>query len=398
MRGQLSVFAWLGHIRLAEERQAGTGSADAFDELAGMAVDEPWDRFSHAEQDSLAVLKHYVTWTFEQSLVTNSVLPGPDSQSCVSNTGLITPRHEDIYGYFQPNRQADRQDWYLVGWRVAGAPQLDAYTELPQAGAYSQDAHAYVFDWDLPVSFVARQFTSMVSSLFPAALKEIPLGLELALDGAVNRAIDIAKRNPGTAVPAWQPGNAELQLLLPLYLANPETPDAALVISRGDMSYRSTAIVSLADAYKAARLVARPTAHWVNPPHVDQIPHRCAFLPTPHPQRAGVGVPASARPTPAATSHRHAPYRCHLLTDPFFVRPSCLEGKACPRYQPRPSPGSLSSGPGDRSHPPDEAAPPAPRKWRCSTSRPGTRWTAWRASTTRQLRRSAQRCSPKAST
>jgi hypothetical protein len=266
MRGQLSVFAWLGHVRPAEERQAGTGSADSFDELARIAVDEPWDMFSPAERGSLAVLKYYVTWGFEQSLITSSIVPGPDGQSCVFNTGLVTPRHEDIYGYFQPNRQAGRQDWYLVGWRVAGAPPLDAYTELPQAGAYSQDPHAYVFDWDLPVNFVASQFTPVVSGLFPAALKEIPFGLELALEGAVNRAIDIAKRNPGTAVPAWQPGQAELQLLLPLYLVNPATPDAALVISRGDMSYRSTAIVSLADAYKAARLVTRPTAHWLNPP------------------------------------------------------------------------------------------------------------------------------------
>ncbi|WP_330434204.1 DUF3825 domain-containing protein [Streptomyces sp. NBC_00825] len=123
---------------------------------------------------------------------------------------------------------------------------MDAYTELPQAGAYSQDPHAYVFDWHLPVTFA--------------------LGLELALEGAVSRAIDIAKRHPGTAVPAWQPGKTKLQLLLPLYLANPATPDAALVISRGDMAYRSTAIVSLADAYKAARLVTQPTAHWLSPP------------------------------------------------------------------------------------------------------------------------------------
>ncbi|MGW1411887.1 DUF3825 domain-containing protein [Streptomyces sp. NPDC002403] len=265
-RGQLETFAWLGHARTAEERRAGTGAADAFDELARMAVDEPWDAFAPVKRGSLAVLKHYVTWTFEQSLVTDSVLPSPGSQTCVFITRLVTPQHEDIYGVFQPNRHAGRQDWYLAGWQVASAHQLDAYTELPEAAAYSQDAHAYVFDWDLPVTFAARQVTPMVSSLFPAALKEIPLGLELALEGAVHRTIDIAKRNPGTAVPAWQPGQAELQLLLPLYLTNPATPDAALVISRGDMAYRSTAIVSLADAYKAARLVTRPTAHWLNPP------------------------------------------------------------------------------------------------------------------------------------
>ncbi|MFE3945885.1 DUF3825 domain-containing protein [Streptomyces sp. NPDC059118] len=266
LRGQLSVFAWLGPVRPAEERQAGTGAIDTYDELARMAADEPWDRFSPAEQGSLAVLKHYVTWTFEHSLVTESVVPSPDRQTCVFNTRLVTSQQEDIYGVFLPNRQAGRQDWRLAGWRVADVPQLEAYTELPEAASYSQDAHAYVFDWDLPVTFAARQLTPMVSSLFPAALKEIPLGLELALEGAVHRAIDIAKRNPGTAVPAWQPGQAELQLLLPLYLTNPATPDAALVISRNDMAYRSTAIVSLPDAYKAARLVTRPTAHWLNPP------------------------------------------------------------------------------------------------------------------------------------
>ncbi|MET9661735.1 DUF3825 domain-containing protein [Streptomyces sp. NPDC006510] len=55
------------------------------------------------------------------------------------------------------------------------------------------------------------------------------------------------------------------RIRVPLYLADPATPDAVLVISRGDMSYRSTAIVSLADAYKASRLITPPppfhTAH-----------------------------------------------------------------------------------------------------------------------------------------
>ncbi|MER5985780.1 DUF3825 domain-containing protein [Streptomyces sp. NPDC001787] len=265
MRGQLTAFAWLGHLRSSEERQAGTGSPDIFDHLAQKAADEPWDSSSPAEHGSLATLKHYVTWTFERALTTQSVVPNSDSSMCVFNTGLMTPQHEDIHGIFHPNLNSGRQDWYLRGWRVAGDSPLDTFPELPPAVTYSEDPYPYLFDWDLPLKFTARNFTVAVADLFPAALKEIPFGLELALEASVDRAIKLAKRHPGTAVPAWQPDKAEIQLLLPLSLVNPRKPDAVLVIARGDMTYRSTAIVPPAEAYKAARLITRPTARWLDP-------------------------------------------------------------------------------------------------------------------------------------
>lgn len=263
-RGKLRAFAWLGHSRTVEERLAGTGSEDRFDELARMAVQEPWEMPMTAEPGSLGILKYYVTWTFEQALLTEAVLPSPDADMCVFNTGLITRQHEDIYGIFRPNHRPDQQDWILAGWLVAGAPQLDVFPELPSAAVYSQDPLSYVYDWDLPLDFSARQLIPLISGLLPAGLKEFSLGLELMLAGAVNRARDIAKRYPGTAVPAWQPGGTEIQLLLPLYLADPATPDAALVLSRGDTTYRCTAIVSPAQGYKEARLITRPTAHWLD--------------------------------------------------------------------------------------------------------------------------------------
>ncbi|MFE1405407.1 DUF3825 domain-containing protein [Streptomyces sp. NPDC058770] len=258
--GTLGTFAWFGLLRSSDERRAGTGSADVFDRLASMAAPENWDG-PVGGHGSLGVLKNYLTWTFDQAMAQEEVVPNADGQLCTFNTGLTTPRHEDIYGLFTPSSFPDRQPWVLRDWRLGH--QLATFPELPGPPTYSKDPYEYFFDWDLPLSFSAQTYVDSISELFPGARQEIPYGLELALNGAVDRARAQATRNPGTAVPMWQPKKREIRLLLPLSLVTPGTPDAALAISRDDMCYRGVAILSLEKAYKAARLVTRPSAHWL---------------------------------------------------------------------------------------------------------------------------------------
>ncbi|WP_435598428.1 DUF3825 domain-containing protein [Streptomyces anulatus] len=260
---ELSSFAWLGHMRSPGERRANTGTADMFDRLARAAATENWDGPAPGTAGSLAVLKNYVARTFDQALAQEAVIPDADSQLCVFNTGLVSPRNEDIFGLFEPNLVPDRQPWFLKSWHTAGVHQLSTFAELPDPPTYTADPYEYFFNWDMPLSFSAPLFSREISGLLPGAGKEMPYGLELALNATVTSARTLAQRNPGTAVPMWHAQKREIQLLLPLYLVTPEVPTVPLAVSRGSASYIGAGVLSLEDAYKAARLVARPSAHWL---------------------------------------------------------------------------------------------------------------------------------------
>ncbi|MFJ1662451.1 DUF3825 domain-containing protein [Streptomyces anthocyanicus] len=261
---ELLSFAWLGRLRSSDERRRGEGPADTFDSLAKAAAPENWDGFGPSSAGSLSVLKNYVARTFDQALAQQSVIPDTHSQLCVFNTGLTSPRNEDIYGLFAPATGPGKQLWRLKDWRTSSSYELSAFTELPEPPTYTTDPFEFCFDWEMPLSFTAQVLSRTMSALLPGA-QEMPYGLELALNAAVGNACTLAKRNPGTAVPMWHEQKREIQLLLPLHLVTPETPNAALAISRGETSYLGVEVLSLEEAYKAARVVARPSARWLAP-------------------------------------------------------------------------------------------------------------------------------------
>ncbi|WP_405196317.1 DUF3825 domain-containing protein [Streptomyces anulatus] len=262
---ELSSFAWLGHKRSSEERLSGAGTTDIFDRLARNAAPENWDGFGPGAAGSLTVLKNYVARTFDQALSQKTVILNADRQFCVFNTGLVSVRNDDIYGLFEPNQMPDRQPWFLKDWRTVGGYELSTFPELPKPPTYSADPFEYFYDWDMPLSFSAQIFSRELAGLLPGAGQEMPYGLELALEAAVARARTLTRRNPGIAVPSWHAQKREIQLLLPLHLVTPEAPNAALAVSRGDTSYLGVGLLSLEKAYKAARLVARPSARWLDP-------------------------------------------------------------------------------------------------------------------------------------
>ncbi|MGW5927211.1 DUF3825 domain-containing protein [Streptomyces anulatus] len=262
---ELSSFAWLGHKRSSEERRAGAGTTDIFDRIASAAAPENWDGFGPGAAGSLTVLKNYVARTFDHALAQEAVIRDTDGRLCVFNTGLVSVRNDDIYGLFEPNQRPDREPWLFKDWRRGDNYELSTFPELPKPPTYSADPFEYFYDWDMPLSFSAQIFSRELSGLLPGAGQEMPYGLELALEAAVARARTLTRRNVGIAVPSWHAQKREIQLLLPLYLVTPEAPNAALAVSRGDTSYLGVGVLSLEKAYEAARLVARPSARWLDP-------------------------------------------------------------------------------------------------------------------------------------
>ncbi|MES9558011.1 MULTISPECIES: DUF3825 domain-containing protein [unclassified Streptomyces] len=260
----LAAYASLGRVRTRQDRQSKkAGNPDIFERLERMAESENWGGPTPDSSDDLGVLKHYVHRRFDRAILDEMVLPDAESRLSVFNSGLVTARQEDIYDLFVPNSFTDDPPWHFRGWHVSGDQQLSSFPELPAPAAHSVDPGEYFLDWNRPLRFSAYYFAQLLSRQFPKAVREIPYGIELAVDAAVARSLKMAKRNPGTAVPSWNHAKGEIQLLLPMFFTDPEIPCAALSVSRGPESYQASEVISMDRAYRRARLVARPCASWL---------------------------------------------------------------------------------------------------------------------------------------
>lgn len=83
--------------------------------------------------------------------------------------------------------------------------------------------------------------------------------------GAINSVKKRIEANYKTVVPQFY--NGRIQLLVPLYLTNPENPDLALVLSLSDDKtvYYGHTCLTTEMAYNNARLIARPDSYWLQP-------------------------------------------------------------------------------------------------------------------------------------
>lgn len=89
----------------------------------------------------------------------------------------------------------------------------------------------------------------------------IPLATRNALEGAMKHSIRLAQRSYRIAVPQFH--HRKIQLLLPLYLRDPEKPDLALTLEKHGDWYRAATVLYPDWAYRHARLLARPNSEWL---------------------------------------------------------------------------------------------------------------------------------------
>ena len=85
------------------------------------------------------------------------------------------------------------------------------------------------------------------------------------LEGAIKETTKRIEANYKTAVPQWYKG--KIQLLVPLYLTNPNVPDLALVLflSEDGSCYYGHTCLTIDMAYNNARLIAKPKSFWLQP-------------------------------------------------------------------------------------------------------------------------------------
>lgn len=303
----------------ALERFADLGSWPEFlSNLASLALEEPWDFCEVPGIDTggmsskrYDILHNYIRYTFYRLSIEDKVAFSDDERFAAFNTGLVDKHYEDIYACFEPAAADGRQEWAFVGFCTAGTGRFGKrlvreMNPLPQPASYLQRKEDLLFDLDrevvcdirhivvdnvhrLPMNFLRDELASSAEcrgvlagiedltergrtarfDRLRAIIADDPR-LFTRLSNSINAAIDQARRqvrwNYKTAVPAYYPRTNSMNLLLPLNLTEATTPDVALVVElQKSGNYQGQTIVTMAQAYRDARLLCRPYIDWLSP-------------------------------------------------------------------------------------------------------------------------------------
>lgn len=269
-------------------------------DLAAAAEQERWCHRKLPSKRELPVLHDYIRFTFQRSFEQGKVAQTSDV-ACF-NTGLLTPNHEQIFGYFRrltDNRFEDFSgQWYLHSWAAESSHHLGAFTVLPELATYWESADDIVFKPELDVSPQVDHIIVENLERFPIAFggsvgddgiptslqstddddesdlgsrngapegREVPqdvlFTLRNLLDGAISRTVRLCRRSYRVAVPQFYAGR--IQLLLPLYLRGATDVDLALTLERVGGRYRAATVLLPDWAYTHARLLSRPNSEWL---------------------------------------------------------------------------------------------------------------------------------------
>lgn len=269
-------------------------------ELREIAEPERWHYQKLPSRRKLPVLHDYVRFTFQRNFEQGKVAQGADA-ACF-NTGLLTPNHEQIFGYFRritDNRLPNFDgDWYLHSWAEESSHHLGDFAALPDLATYWASADDIVFKPELEVSPQVDHIIDENLERFPIAFggsvgddgvpsslqgwdndDESDLGMQIAppvardipdtvrfvlrnlLDGAISRSVRLCRRSYRVAIPQFYA--RRIQLLLPLYLRGSATVDLALTLERVGDRYRAATVLLPDWAYTHARLLSRPNSEWL---------------------------------------------------------------------------------------------------------------------------------------
>lgn len=242
--------------------------------------DLPPEKWSYAGKDDFGILKSYLYFTFEKLWAERDSAPEEDKQKYIYmdenvacfNTGLYDRSWQTIYFYCEKNPIPGYQDWRYKSFYNSYTIKFSnlstaAASELRRA-SYFDNPSDLIFNvnldilpqWD-HILYDEENFNRIPEQL-RANGREFCQNL---IDGAIRSMKKRIEANYKTIVPQLYRG--KIQLLAPLYLSNPDSPDLALVLSLSDdgTSYYGHTCLTTEMAYNNARLIARPDSYWLQP-------------------------------------------------------------------------------------------------------------------------------------
>lgn len=233
--------------------------------LKGLAEQEEWNYQNTLSNHPNPILRNYVIYTYRRIAEEKKVSVTADESSACWNTGLISDNQEPIYIIFERNKLDDSKPyWHFKKFARKGERDMNKFSAIPEMAHYFDDPSQLVFDTRQELRFNVEHIVADNKERFPVDLQAMPnYGLQNLVRGAIDSAIERAKRNYKTAIPQYFQGN--MQILLPLSLQNPRSADLALAVERLSGFYRASTCLTLDMAYNNARQLARPDRDWLIP-------------------------------------------------------------------------------------------------------------------------------------
>lgn len=235
------------------------------DYLMQMAEPEDWDYKHTPSAQNHPILRNYIRYTYRRIAEEKKISITADEEYACWNTGLITPSQEPIFIIFERNKlQNQKPYWHFWKFCRKGERELNRFPSIPEMTHYFEDPSVLVYDPRKELRVNAEHIIADNIERFPTALKSMnPYGLQNLVKGAIDSAVERAKRNYKTAIPQYYQAN--IQLLLPISLLDPAKADLALVVERFSDFYRGSTCLTLDMAYNNARQLARPDRDWLAP-------------------------------------------------------------------------------------------------------------------------------------
>ena len=235
--------------------------------LAGVARSENWESSRSGGDAPRIVLKHYIQDTFAQVEEQGKIAVATEMSGrpiASFNTGLVTGNQEELYGYFEGNPGAKAgQKWIFRAFCTAADPRLYHFAALPAPATYYARGEELVFDPGRVLMVDYAKVTADVILHSHSGQTGHMVSSRQILEEAVKSSLVRVKRNYKTAVPMYY--NRAIRLLLPLCLQTHGKADLALVIERNNKEYGASSVLPLNEAYRYARLLARPDNDWLVP-------------------------------------------------------------------------------------------------------------------------------------
>ncbi len=242
-----------------------------------LALHETWDYSDPAKELSegnnaanfpFPILRNYLEHTYRKIRAEDKIIYTDDQNFSCFNTGLVTPNLEEIFALFEKNKFTNPRSPYFFKAFIKKSDieflTLFSLTQ-PEPANYFEQPDLLIFNPRLEVITDIDHIIMDNKYRFPNALKTATdREVKKHLVGAID---DISKRvkiNYKLAIPQFY--DNKFQLLLPLYLIDPNKPDLALVVEKiNDKIYSACTCLTIGMAYNNARLIVCPHSEWLQP-------------------------------------------------------------------------------------------------------------------------------------
>ena len=232
--------------------------------LKELILEENWGK-----QDGLRThpvlhnyIVHYFNKVYSDGLIAFSKNDKGDEIACF-NTGLLTPYYDDVYAYFEKNKNPKgEQEWFLADFLKSSSYKLSFFKNLPDIVHFFKSIDDLFYDTSLDLRMNAEHIVSDNFDRFPENLKIYQKDILInMIEGSIKSVNKRIKRNYKIAVPQFFKNT--IQFLVPLTLTNSIVPDMVITVYKRENHYYGATCLTMEMAYNNARLLVKPESDWL---------------------------------------------------------------------------------------------------------------------------------------